>query len=222
MMRIILIALQLVAASGRLAPAQSRVKALSTSGGGYAEFARNRPAENGIILAGVKTAAADALAQAATPGAFDLKRNAIFGLFGALYLGAFQYWYQVNIFKKVFTSTERFTSQSFAAKLEDTEGLIQLAAQIVVNLTILACIYLPTFYLFKAVFFSDCGFPLGCCESTWKTYTTNLGTDLPALLKCWGPADLVCFSVPLYLRIPIRHLVSFCWTIYLSLSRGAN
>ena len=106
-------------------------------------------------------------------------------------------------------------------KLKDSEGLFQLALQIALNLTILSVIYLPTFYLFKAVFFSDCG-PVSCFSDSWNVYTTNLPTDLPALIKCWGPADLICFSVPLYLRIPIRHLVSFCWTIYLSLSRGKN
>ena len=123
----------------------------------------------------------------------------------------------MQIFRRVFTATDRFTSQSLGAKLRDAEGLVQLAFQIAVNLTVLSCVYLPTFYLFKALFFSDCAVPLGCFADTWRVYTENLESDLPALIKCWGPADLVCFSVPLYLRIPIRHVVSFCWTIYFSI-----
>jgi|TARA_B100000475_G_scaffold93693_1_gene67876 hypothetical protein len=126
----------------------------------------------------------------------------------------------VNIFSKVFTSTARFTSESLAEKARDVDGLVQLAFQIALNLTILSVVYLPTFYLFKALFFSDCGLA-SCFSDAWATYTSNLETDLPALIRCWAPADLVCFSVPLYLRIPIRHLVSFCWTIYLSLARGS-
>ena len=100
--------------------------------------------------------------------------------------------------------------------MKDTEGLVQLAMQIALNLTILSCVYLPTFYLFKAVFFGDCSL-MSCFGDSWGTYTENFENDLAPLLKCWGPADLLCFSVPLYLRIPIRHVVSFCWTIYFSI-----
>ena len=172
---------------------------------------------NGIIIGAFKTAAADLMAQVSdSESDFDLKRNLLFFAFGGAYLGAFQYWYQVNIFKRIFTATERFTSQSLEKKLKDTEGLVQLAMQIALNLTILSCVYLPTFYLFKAVFFGDCGLA-SCFGDSWGTYRENFDNDLPALLKCWGPADLVCFSVPLYLRIPIRHVVSFCWTIYFSI-----
>jgi len=40
-------------------------------------------------------AAADFLAQQATSGPHDWGRTALFGVFGALYLGGFQYAYQV-------------------------------------------------------------------------------------------------------------------------------
>lgn len=40
--------------------------------------------------------------------------------------------------------------------------------------------------------------------------------------RVWGPADLLCFSVPLWLRLPVRHVISFAWTAYLSFVRGAN
>ena len=68
---------------------------------------------NGIIIGAFKTAAADLMAQVSdSESDFDLKRNLLFFAFGGAYLGAFQYWYQVNIFKRIFTATERFTSQS--------------------------------------------------------------------------------------------------------------
>lgn len=77
-----LVLLLLASASARLAPAQHKTtklqkKALSKSGGGfdYGDFAKSNPAANGIIIGGVKTAAADAMAQFATPGDFDFKRN---------------------------------------------------------------------------------------------------------------------------------------------------
>lgn len=41
---------------------------------------------------------------------------------GAAYLGCFQYWYQVNVFKRLFPNVEHFTSQPWAAKLTDVPG----------------------------------------------------------------------------------------------------
>jgi len=193
-------------------------------GGGlnYGKFAKENPVANGIAISTVKTAAADVLAQVSTPGPFDFQRNALFAVFGALYLGAFQYWYQVNIFKKIFTATERFTSESLAEKVRDTNGLVSYVAQIIVDLVVLSCVYLPCFYAFKAMLFSDCGNPISCFADAFQTYKANTAVDVPALIKCWLPADIVCFAIPLYLRLPIRHLFSFCWTIYLSIARGSK
>ena len=78
---------------------------------------------NGIIIGAFKTAAAYRRAQVSDSETdFDLKRNLLFFAFGGAYLGAFQRLYQVNIFKRIFTATERFTSQSLEKKLKDTEG----------------------------------------------------------------------------------------------------
>ena len=206
-MKLALLLSALATASARVAPLRLRkTKGLQAAGGakakgGYGQWAKDNAMANGVVIGAFKTAAADLIAQASdSESELDLKRNFLFFVLGGAYLGAFQ----------------RFTSQSLEKKLKDTEGLVQLAMQIVLNLTILSCVYLPTFYLFKQVFFGDSDL-LSSFGETWTTYTSNFETDLPALFKCWGPADLVCFSVPLYLRIPIRHVVSFCWTIYFSM-----
>merc|ERR1712232_1388733 len=112
-------------------------------------------------------------------------------------------------------------SQPLDAKLRDSHGLLQLAGQVVVDLAIMTLVYLPMFYLFKTLFFGDCH-AAACVGQTKAKFLGNFAADFPALVKCWGPADLACFSVPLYLRIPIRHLVSFCWTIYFSFVRGSS
>merc|ERR1712146_134562 len=106
----------------------------------------------------LKTSAADLMAQMAIErkslNEVDFKRNFVFCLFGAAYLGMFQYWYQVNIFKRLFPSVERFTNQSWAAKLQDGPGLLALGGQIVLDVGMLSFVYLPTFYTFKAAVFS--------------------------------------------------------------------
>eukprot|EP00984_Skeletonema_dohrnii_P005733 scaffold2026_cov117-Skeletonema_dohrnii-CCMP3373.AAC.6 len=177
----------------------------------YAEFAQTYPNVNNIGIATIKTASADLLAQVAiahTPVSdLDWERAFLFCAFGAVYLGAFQYWYQVNIFKKVF-DVDKFTSQSWGDKLKDTEGLKSLFAQTALDLT--------------AGVFSGSPDPSVWLSSGLDSYTTNFSKDEFDLVRVWAPADLICFSVPLYLRLPVRHVVSFVWTAYLSFARGGH
>mmetsp|Transcript_16483 Transcript_16483/g.27108 ORF Transcript_16483/g.27108 Transcript_16483/m.27108 type:complete len:269 (+) Transcript_16483:123-929(+) len=191
----------------------------------YAQFAQTYPNVNNIGIATIKTASADLLAQVAiahTPVSdIDWERAFLFCAFGATYLGAFQYWYQVNIFKKIF-DVDKFTTQSWGDKLKDTEGLKSLFAQTALDLTVLTFIYLPTFYVFKAGVFSGSADPSVWLSTGLDNYNTNFAKDEFDLVRVWAPADLVCFSVPLYLRLPVRHVVSFVWTAYLSFSRGGH
>jgi hypothetical protein len=136
-------------------------------------------------------------------------------------LGGFQYLYQVNIFKKLF-DVDKFTQQSWEEKLRDTEGLTALAAQTALDLTVLTAIYLPTFYIFKASVFSGSLDPSIWIQTGLDNFWTNFAKDEIDLIRVWLPADLVCFSVPLYLRLPVRHIVSFVWTAYLSFARGGH
>jgi hypothetical protein len=211
---------------------QQQQQQQQSSGFSYVEFAKTYPFVNNVGIATVKTAAADLLAQTVIAGSpvteVDLQRSFLFCLFGALYLGAFQYAYQVQIFKRLF-DVDKFTSQPLAEKLQDIPGLKALGAQTGLDLTVLTLVYLPTFYIFKAsVFSSSGGGSAGFLDpSVWVTtgmdnYLTNFSKDEADLIKVWLPADLVCFSVPLYLRLPVRHIVSFVWTAYLSFSRGGH
>jgi len=201
------------------------VENVQSSSFSYVDFAQNNPFANNIMIATTKTAAADLLAQtviAHTPlNEIDLERSLLFCLFGALYLGAFQYLYQVNIFKKLF-DVDKFTSQSWQEKLQDGPGLRALAAQTALDLTVLTVIYLPTFYIFKASVFSGSLDPSVWVSSGLDSFQTNFAKDEFDLIRVWLPADLICFSVPLYLRLPVRHVVSFVWTAYLSFARGGH
>ena len=52
-------------------------------------------------------------------------------------------------------------------------------------------------------------------------YVNNFSVDQVKMASVWGPADLVLFSGPMWLRLPLRHVVSFGWTAYVSFLRGA-
>ena len=191
----------------------------------YVSFAQNYPFANNILIATTKTAAADLLAQtviAHTPiTEIDLQRSFLFCLFGAFYLGAFQYLYQVNIFKKMF-DVDKFTTQTWEEQIKDGPGLQALAAQTALDLTVLTLVYLPTFYIFKASVFCGSLDPSVWISSGIDNFQSNFAKDEFDLIRVWFPADLVCFSVPLYLRLPVRHVVSFVWTAYLSFARGGH
>ena len=191
----------------------------------YGEFAKTQPFANNILIATFKTAAADLLAQTVIAGtpldALDWERSLLFMAFGAIYLGGFQYLYQVQVFKRLF-DVDSFTSQPWADKIRDGPGLRALAAQTALDLTVLTLIYLPTFYVFKAGVFSGSLDPSVWVGTGLENYQTNFQKDEFDLIRVWLPADLVCFSVPLYLRLPVRHVVSFVWTAYLSFARGGH
>ena len=52
-------------------------------------------------------------------------------------------------------------------------------------------------------------------------YFNNAKDDLTAMIKLWGPSDCIQFVLPMHIRLPFRHLVSFFWTAYVSFTRGA-
>lgn len=198
----------------------------STVGASYIQFAKESPRMNNFCIAVLKTSAADIVAQCGVEGSslkdIDVKRNIVFCVFGGAYLGVFQYWYQVNIFKKMFPSVERFTNQSLALKLKDRPGLNTLFAQVALDLSTLSLVYLPTFYILKESIFSGSWDLTTWFKNGFGNYSQNWKKDTTDLAKFWIPCDLICFSIPLYLRLPIRHVFSFVWTAYLSFVRGAR
>ena len=195
------------------------------SSASFGSLAKKYPFSTNMGIASTKTAAADLIAQvviAHTPIAnVDWDRSFLFFVFGALYSGGFQYLYQVNVFKKLF-DVDKFTVQPWADKLKDAKGLQALAAQTSLDLAVLTLVYLPAFYIFKAGVFSGSMDPNVWTSTGIDNYTNNFAKDEFDLVRVWLPADLICFSVPMYLRLPSRHAVSFLWTAYLSFARGGH
>ncbi|KAL3903053.1 MAG: hypothetical protein SGARI_005552 [Bacillariaceae sp.] len=159
----------------------------------YVTFAKNNPFANNLLIATGKTAAADLFAQTAIAhkslAEVDIQQSTLFCLFGCVYLGAFQYLYQVQVFKRLF-DVDKFTSQSLQDKLQDIPGLKALGAQTGLDLTVLTLVYLPTFYVFKAGVFSGSMDPSVWFSTGIDNFTTNFSKDEADLLKVWLPADL--------------------------------
>jgi hypothetical protein len=80
-----------------------------------------------LTIATFKTSAADIMVQTTVEkksfSEIDVKRNAIFLLFGLAYLGGFQWWLLINKYKQWFPTMERFGNSSLSQKLRDPAGL---------------------------------------------------------------------------------------------------
>uniref|UniRef100_A0A061QQK7 Protein Mpv17 n=1 Tax=Tetraselmis sp. GSL018 TaxID=582737 RepID=A0A061QQK7_9CHLO len=186
-------------------------------------FPKAQPFAFNILVATVKTSIADIITQCAIEQKteIDWKRNGVFVVFGATYLGGFQYWLQVNMFRRWFPTMDRFANQSFSAKLRDTAGLVDTGKQVLFDVLVhLPFMYFPTFYAVKESVMGSSWSPADWVVDGCTKYYNNFRKDFTAMFSLWFPADCVIFAVPIWLRLPVRHVVSLGWTSYLSFLRG--
>eukprot|EP00542_Grammatophora_oceanica_P018153 CAMPEP_0194048552 /NCGR_PEP_ID=MMETSP0009_2-20130614/27656_1 /TAXON_ID=210454 /ORGANISM="Grammatophora oceanica, Strain CCMP 410" /LENGTH=330 /DNA_ID=CAMNT_0038694459 /DNA_START=48 /DNA_END=1040 /DNA_ORIENTATION=+ len=199
----------------------------SSSNNSILSFPKDHPFAFQLMIATVKTAAADLLVQVVTDGKsfpteVDWKRNAIFVVFGCGYLGCFQYFLMVNKYRQWFPTMDSFGKKSFQEKLQDTDGLLDAMKMVLFDLIVhLPLMYFPTYYAIKECVSGETLNPLKWITTGLSKYYTNSQEDLLAMIQLWGPSDCVQFALPTHVRMPFRHLVSFFWTAYVSFTRGA-
>ena len=179
-----------------------------------------------LAVATGKTAAADLMVQTVVDGKslaeVDWRRNGIFIVFGAAYLGGFQYWLMVTQYGKWFPTMSRFAKLSFAEKLKDTAGILDAGKMVLFDIFIhLPIMYFPAYYTCKELVMGYSYNPLHWFQNGVAKYASNAKEDLTAMVQLWGPSDCIQFVLPLHIRMPFRHMVSFFWTAYVSFTRGA-
>ena len=184
---------------------------------------RRAPFTLSLSTATLKTLAADVLTQRylEDADAIDYKRSGVFMVFGFWYLGAFQYLLYVRAFPVWFPAAKRFGDHpTIQARMADILGLRDLAKQVAAgNFIHIPFLFLPSFYLTQEVTtHGGAASPrraLTACWSNWYSDCTNAWL-------IWIPGHAIFFSVPLWLRLPVNHSLSFLYTSVLSLTRGAN
>jgi len=80
--------------------------------------------------------------------------------------------------------------------------------------------YFPVYYSCKEFVTGQTMNPVDWVRDGLSKYRKNMSEDLSAMIKLWGPSDCVQFVLPVHIRMPFRHLVSFFWTAYVSFTRG--
>lgn len=209
--------------------AKVAAEAVSTGGrslmGRIAAFPKENPFVFQLFVATAKTSAADLVTQMVAEGKslkeVDWKRNGIFVVFGFAYLGGFQYWLMVNKYRQWFPTMDRFGKLPFAQKLKDTAGILDAGKMVLFDIFIhLPIMYFPTYYTVKECVGGSSWAPTDWVKDGVTKYAGNLKEDLTAMVQLWGPSDCIQFVLPIHIRMPFRHLVSFFWTAYVSFTRG--
>ena len=196
------------------------------SSGGLMSIAKDHPFAFQLAVATAKTSAADLVCQTVAErkslSEVDWKRNAIFVVFGFAYLGGFQYWLMVNKYRQWFPTMDRFAKLSFSAKLKDTAGILDAGKMVLFDIFVhLPLMYFPTYYAVKESVSGKTWNPADWVKDGVTKYAGNAKEDLTAMVQLWGPSDCVQFVLPVHIRLPFRHVVSFFWTAYVSFTRGA-
>lgn len=193
--------------------------------GRIATFPRENPFAFQLIIATGKTSAADLMTQMVAEkkslDQVDWKRNGIFVIFGFAYLGGFQWWLMVNKYRQWFPTMDRFAKLSFTEKLKDTAGILDAGKMVLFDIFVhLPMMYFPTYYTVKEFVGGNSWNPTDWVKDGVTKYAGNLKEDLTAMAQLWGPSDCIQFVLPVHIRMPFRHVVSFFWTAYVSFTRG--
>lgn len=189
-------------------------------------FAKRNPFIFQLGVATGKTAGADLIVQVVAEGKdiheVDWRRNGIFVVFGFAYLGCFQYWLMVTKFGQWFPTMSRFANLRLADKLKDTAGMLDAGKMVVFDIFVhLPLMYFPTYYAVKELVGGETWNPVDWVRDGVTKYSNNARDDLTAMVQLWGPSDCIQFALPVHIRMPFRHIVSFFWTAYVSFTRGA-
>lgn len=188
-------------------------------------FPKDHPFAFQMMVATGKTMAADLIVQKVAEGKswseIDWKRNAIFVVFGFVYLGGFQWYLMVTKYRQWFPTMDRFAKLSLAEKMKDTAGILDACKMVIFDIVVhLPLLYFPTYYTVKEFVGGSSWNPLDWAKDGITKYSKNAKEDLTAMVQVWGPSDCIQFILPIHMRLPFRHLISFFWTAYVSFTRG--
>ena len=187
---------------------------------------QRHPLAFGVVVSACKTAAADYIAQTVIERReqVDRRRNFIFFLWGAGYLGGVQYFVYVQLFARtLFPSAAAFAAKPLPAKLADIPGQRIMLSQVALDQFVHhPAVLFPCFYTMKE--FVEGGGEIGSqmVSKALVNYQRNLVEDCLVCWKVWIPTFIINFSFcPLWARVPFVAVVSMGFMTYFSVLRGA-
>jgi len=181
-------------------------------------FPKRKPFLTSILCAVSSYSLADYCIQRMESDEVDKKRVVCFGCIG-LVNGLISWPLYVSLFAKLAPASLRFSNLSMAGKLKDKAGQLDVVKQVLLdNCLATPFVFLPVFYSFKTAMDSGSA----DIATAMTKLKTNCVEDNLASCKIWILGDIVAFSVPAYLRMPVLQAFNFTYIMALSKSRGST
>mmetsp|Transcript_57831 Transcript_57831/g.161420 ORF Transcript_57831/g.161420 Transcript_57831/m.161420 type:complete len:282 (-) Transcript_57831:119-964(-) len=188
-------------------------------------FPERKPYATHLVLAVVKTAGADVLVQFTEKRSccpYEPRRGALFLLFGLLYVGLAEWALYVHLFTWLCPNAVEFANKPWGEKIKDPRGLFDLAFQAFVdNFIQYTFMYFPAFYMLKEIV-QGANDQRKFIVNGIRNYCANFKDDNLAVWSFWLPVDIVVFSCPMWLRLPVNHFFGLLWVMILSYKHGAE
>lgn len=142
-------------------------------------FPKDHPFAFQLIIATVKTSAADLVVQMVAEGKqlseVDWRRNGIFVVFGFAYLGGFQWWLMVHKYRQWFPTMDAFAKMSFADKLKYPAGMLDAGKMVLFDVIVhLPMMYFPTYYTVKELVGGSSWNPVDWARDGVTKYSENM------------------------------------------------
>lgn len=152
----------------------------------------------------------------------DWVRSAVFLAFSVT-VSQFGYFFYTVAFPRMFPGAIGFAQHAtLRARLLDRQGQISVMKQNAADLLgYTPFVFLPIFYMYKGALQVDSSGD-GAVSKGMTMYRQNFLADNGRAILFWTPANVIFFSVPLYLRMPVGHTLNFLFLWGLSAFRGAQ
>jgi len=184
-------------------------------------FPKRNPFVTNLVLSTSVAVLADYVVQRMEGRGWDKRRSCLFFAFG-MFSGAALWFVYITIFSRLFPHAIRFANKDWGEKCRDRGGQLDVLRQSACDLLVWAPFgYFPMFYMFKASIQEDGASVRECATHAWLHYRENMCQDVARNCTCWVPGNIICFSVPAWLRLPSTHAGCFGWNMLMSWTRGS-
>jgi len=199
-------------------------------------FMKRSPFAAGVLVATIKTGFADVATQLLTLDNpltdYDYRRTGLFVLFGFFYMGIANHLFYYEGFTRLFPYMTKMTSTaSFQQKIRDPRFMKEITIMnLLDNFAINPIFYWPIFYNFKALCFTTSKSAddnkhrsnSEIISSVFTNYRSTFINDNFSMAFFWIPANYFIYSIPIHLRLPANHVISFTWSFILSYVWGGS
>eukprot|EP00439_Symbiodinium_sp_Y106_P051650 s153_g6.t2 len=169
-----------------------------------------------MLVSATLTPASDLFVQKQHGAPIDTCRLQGFFMLGVVQ-GVTSWLVYVSLFTRFFPLATRLVNLPLKDKFKDWPGLRQLCFQIAFDLAVyVPFVHFPVFYVAQGAAHGE------DASSSLSRWRSNLMQDAAGGAAFWLPMDVLCFTVPMWLRMPIGYFTTFWYAALVSVFRGGE